>query len=206
MNNTQKQKLIGVEALNLINGYESGTITMPPILDIPTLKFFINNNIQTLYATAQLVKCINGIEFYLSLKGDEYALIKSKILEAKNAGGAYIMFTATTGHKFYTKDIPYLLLNQFFYDINAVSTENHRRKESNLVKINKIQSGQDVDLLILEDFIYDTVLNINNFAAQIKVDIDNGVIPISRHTTIFSNWYSNVYNPATGEYTIFQAI
>lgn len=206
MNNTQKEKLMGVEALYLIEGYESGAITVPPTLHIPTLKLWINNNINTLYATAQLVKCINGIEFYLSLKGDEYALLKSKVLEAKNAGGAYIMFTATTGHKFYTKDIPYLLFNQFFYDINAVSTENHRRKESNLVKIDKIQSVQDVDLLILEDFIYDTTSNLNNLATQIKVNIDNGVIPISRHTTIFSNWYNNVYNPATGEYTIFQAI
>ena len=133
-------------------------------------------------------------------------VIPAKILEAKNAGGAYIMFTATTGHKFYTKDIPYLLLNQFFYDINAVSTENHRRKESNLVKINKIQSGQDVDLLILEDFIYDTVLNINNFATQIKLDIDNGTTPTSKHTIAFLNWHTNVYNPVTGEYAIFQEI
>lgn len=206
MNNTQKEKLIGVEALNLIEGYESGTITVPPTIDIPTLKFLINKNINTLYATAQLVKCVNGIQFYLSLKGDEYALIKSKVPESKDLGGAYVMFTATSGVKYFTKNIPYLLLSSFVYSVNIVSTENHRRKETNIKKINQIETVASIDSLVLEDFIYGTTSNLNNVATQIKVDIDNGVIPISKHTTSFSTWYNNVYDPATGEYAIFQAI
>lgn len=204
MNNTQKAALIGAETLSLIEKYASGEVLAPATIDIQTLKFLITRNIQTRYEEAQLVKCVNGVTFFLPLKGKDYNLIKAKVSEAKEFGGSYIMFTAVDGQKFYTDKIPYLLLLRFIEGINSVSMSNHRKRESNLRKIEQLVSVASLDSLELEDFTFDTVINLNNITTAIKSDIDNGVIPASKHTIRFIQWYDAVHD--NGEYLIFQLI
>jgi hypothetical protein len=204
MNNTQKATLIGAEALSMIEWYASGEVLTPPNIDIPMLKRMITRNITAVYSEAQLVKCVNGVTFFLPLRGDEYALIKAKVSEAKEFGGAYIMFTAVDGQKFYTDNIPYLLLFEFIGRVNSVSMGNHRKRESNLRKIEQLVSVEGIDSLDLEDFTFDTVINLNDLTTAIKSDIDKGVIPESEYTRKFIQWYDAVHD--NGEYLIFQLI
>ncbi len=204
MDNIQKATMIGVDAINLIERYASGESLTPPTIDIPTLKSMVSRNITAVYVEAQTVKCVNGVTFFLSLRGEEYALIKAKVSEAKEFGGAYVMFTAVDGQKFYTDNIPYLLLLEFIGKVNSVSMSNHRRRESNLRKIEQLVSVESLDALELEDFTFDTVINLNHLTTAIKSDIDQGVIPESEYTCKFIQWYDAVHDD--GEYLIFQLI
>lgn len=204
MTNTQRSKLIGAEAINLIESYASGGILEPHERNISWLKLVITCNITAVYSEAQTVKCVNGVTFFLPLRGEEYALIKAKVSEAKEFGGAYVMFTAVDGQKFYTDNIPYLLLFEFIGRVNSVSMSNHRKRESNLRKIEQLVSVEGIDALDLEDFTFDTVINLNDLTTAIKSDIDKGVIPESEYTRKFIQWYDAVHD--NGEYLIFQLI
>lgn len=141
--------------------------------------------LEGLYAKAQLCYIIDGIYFYISLKGTDYDLIKDRVSNSLSLGFTDLILQPVQVDKKMSLQVPYkdinafayIFINEIYSRINVVSIYNKKIKEYYLEKINNMNLN---DNLVFNMKMYNDVFSLSNIENKIKLKLSENIEDLNK--------------------------